>query len=151
MTFPFPFFRPNSQSNRATTGGAIASSFNAGSTASNAFDGNSGTYWLTNGAISVGNDWIGNDLGAAYAIVTVTVQQLATNSINKIDIQYSDDNSTWSSALTAQTAHTDGSVDTYSVSSGSHRYWRIRDNSGATGPAVSGGLRWGVTEVTFVG
>lgn len=132
---------------RGTQAGASASSTDAGSPASNCFDGNASTKWLSSGAAVAGSDYVTNDLGTAYQVKRVTVQQAAANSVDHIDILYSDDGSTFTAALSSNVAHTDGSVDTYAVNSGSHRYWRVRDTAACSGPAITGGLRWGIIEI----
>jgi hypothetical protein len=87
-----------------TTGGtASASSFYApeGLVAANAFNGNFGDWWASNGVPSTGSpEWLRYQFASAVdvAVVRIMPRPLSSQYPNTFSIQYSDDGSAWTTA-----------------------------------------------------
>lgn len=109
-----------------TSGFAIASGTGAGS-AGAAFD-NTGAEWFSNQAGAANNNvsYIGQNFGASNdkAIRRVNVDQRVDYYASAYDIQYSDDGSSWTTALSV-TGADDTATDYDLPDVGAHRYWRI--------------------------
>lgn len=126
-----------------------ASRTGGGTSTANAIDSNTGTRWATGGAISVGSDYFEIDLGSAQ-----TVSGMLINNATDIndhpssgDVQYSDDNSSWTTAASWSIS---ASVRYVSAawSPASHRYWRVL----AQGTAIGGaGNWWSIDEINLYG
>jgi len=136
----------------ATTGQAISGGDNGAYPKENAFDDDSGTLWLslTQGASAVGTAYIGQDFGANSLrnIRRFVIEQGIANCwINSVKVDYSDNNSSWTTAATVSIA-ANGNVNTYDVSdNGYHRYWRLLCNASPAGGASYG---WQVEELQFL-
>jgi hypothetical protein len=125
-------------------GAAIESSNFSGHGAANAFDGDPSTFW--NSANATLPQWIGYDLGAgnAAAIVEVRVsarEDDAGQTPTTFDVQYSDDESTWTTLWSVTTGTWDATPASYQSftlasagQSGSHyAYWRVFPTGGGSG------------------
>ncbi|HEY1486800.1 MAG TPA: discoidin domain-containing protein, partial [Micromonosporaceae bacterium] len=122
----------NTGTNVALNKTASASSTeNAGSSASNAFDGNTGTRWSS--AFS-DPQWLEVDLGSVQSICQVTLNW-ETAYGKSFQIQTSTDNTNWTSIYSTTTGT--GGVQTLSGLSGSGRYVRMYGTVRATGYGYS--------------
>lgn len=137
-----------------TTGQAISAGDYSGNAASNAFDNNTATsnYWgssQTGSAIN-GVAYIGQNFGAGNAkkIRRLTLLQnvAAQNSVSSVQVIYSDNGTSWTSAGTFAVAQnaTPYTLDIPDV--GSHQYWAIRANAGLS----TGAATWAVNEVQMM-
>lgn len=123
----------------ATGGTAIASSVNAGSSASNAFDSSIASSWAATSGI-VTNSWIGYQFSSPVGVESI---RLGTKTANPeqtpkdCTLQYSDDGSSWSDAFSlSNTLWVPGAYTVFpeTLASGYHRAWRlfVSDNDGTT-------------------
>jgi hypothetical protein len=118
------------------TGTAYGSNQLSGNEYSKAFDNNSTTAWAASG---VTNQYIAYDFGSAIAIEDVTVMPdlgLVTSAPKDCNVQYSDDNSTWTTAFSFSLYGPVGRA-SYTFPepapvAGFHRLWRLFciDNNG---------------------
>jgi hypothetical protein len=107
-----------------------------------ALDGSTSTYW---GGTQTLPGWWEVDFGAATTIAEVKIANPGYVSPSYApdtwDLQYSDDNSTWTTKQSyTSAAWTAGSQQTFSVTSpSSHRYWRIYIHTNGAGqyPAIA--------------
>lgn len=116
--------------------------------ASAAFDGVYGSNWATarvSGEGISGNDYIGQDFGAAKAIVQVTLkQQSVETAVDSVKIKYSD-NGTTLIELGTFAVSKDGAVNTIDFGFvGAHRFWYVFANANP-----GGNERWQVRDVTM--
>lgn len=112
--------------------------------ATNAFDKNPGTRWvsITNGAIG---DWIGQDFGAATEIQSIRITQAALgggNSYNQVDVEISDDLEAWSKVGSTYVLTSSDEEISIPVGYGA-RAWRVVAMAGYGG-------NWVVYEVKMV-
>lgn len=119
---------PTMTSNAAPSGIAAVSTNSGTSYAAwKALDKSTSTAWVTaNGSVT--NQWLSYDFTAARFIHRATVQggsAVGGAKPNNFRIEYSDDNSTWTSAFSG--AHTNDTVErSYDIArAGAHRYWRL--------------------------
>lgn len=118
---------PTMTTNSAPSGTASASSIASGSNdAYKAFD-KTATHWLTVSG-SPSNQWVKYDFGAAVFIHSLAIdntQSAANRSSKDIRLEYSDDNTTWATAVTTTLPNNTAS-NNYDVKvTGKHRYWRV--------------------------
>lgn len=114
--------------------------YGVGAAAVNLRDNNATTAAADPNGINV-NTAMGYDFGRAIKIRKITTLTALTNGVSfnlVFNIQYSDDNSTWTTITGSTTTHTISSglgvTNTTSFDdNGSHRYWRLRYLSGTTG------------------
>ncbi|GAA1523788.1 discoidin domain-containing protein [Dactylosporangium maewongense] len=117
--------------NRAITRPVTASSTeNAGTPASAAVDGNTGTRWASAASVP---QWITVDLGASYQLCRVVLRWEAAYA-NAFQIQVSSDNAVWTTIHSTTTGT--GGVQTIDVT-GTGRYVRVNATAKAT--------QWGVS------
>ena len=122
---------PTMTSNTTPSGTAAASTtFSTTYAAWKALDKNtSSTSWLTSNG-SIANQWLSYDFTAPRFIHTATIStqyvaSSATARIKDFRIEYSDNNSTWTSVATGTKADA-ATEETFDViSAGAHRYWRL--------------------------
>jgi len=141
-----------------STSYAIASSENSGDgqVATNAFDDALADAladrWRNNtsqdGNIN-GNAWIGQNFGTAKDIRGIRILQgrasVSTEMVSSIKVEYSDDGSSWTTAVTASINNSTYAWQDITVpSSGSHQYWRILANSTSSSGA------WIITELEML-
>jgi len=106
-----------------------------------ACDGNPSTMWSANSAVPA---WWGYDFGAGSAVnvgyVTLTTRNDGDSACNPnaFDVQYSDDNSTWTTAesFTAPT-WTNGQTQSFTVAAAGHRYWRLYATASVYGSLIA--------------
>lgn len=124
-----------------TSGQAIGTGTGPG----DAFDNADGTYW-SSGTTSTNNvSWVGQDFGGTSRhIRRITIKHLVTGSaVSSADLQYSDDNSSYTTVQTVSITN-DDLLQTFDISaSGSHRYWRLLAKANPYG----GGYYWAVSEI----
>lgn len=96
--------------NQATGGTASASSSYTGLPPSNAFDGSTSTEWANNSGFPA---WLAYDFGTPKSVDSVKLQarSFTGQGPKTFKIQYSDDNSAWTDALTVASAPTWGSLE----------------------------------------
>jgi hypothetical protein len=134
----------------ATTGGAISGGDGGSNPKTNAFDNNASTYWgssqLTTATI-VGTSYIGQDFGVG---VTKRIQKFKLNqwndgtaSVTSVKVQCSDNGSSWTDVQTISVS-AGNAVYALTPHSQVKRYWRLLAN--AAGTLTSG---WLVYEVEF--
>lgn len=113
---------------RATAGGAdqtgsgtAYASSQTTNTASGAFDNNPATWW-SSGSNESAPQWIAYDFGSAVSVAQITIQSgntaaLAARAPRSFEVQYSDDGSTWETAVSFsnESAWATGEVRAYSV------------------------------------
>lgn len=101
-----------------------------------AFDNNTAAYWQV---IQTTGAWIGQDFGAGNEkdIVEISMQPLsgfATRMFRQFDVQYSDDNVTWTTAWSCSfTAWTNAAQTFTKPSAVADRYWRLRQSALVSG------------------
>jgi hypothetical protein len=125
---------------RTTSGGSdvtssaatIESAHRTGEDGFHAFDDNLSTYWQADGT---SGQWIGQDFGAGNEkdIVEITMQLLSgvtlSRGMREFDVQYSDDNSTWTTSWSVTTTWPSTAQQTFTKPSAvASRYWRVRCN-----------------------
>lgn len=125
-----------------STSFASAGSANVSYPATNAFDNNTGTNWLTADAVVQADCWVRQDFGAAND-KTIRKLTLRNSTHGGLDatywsegwkLQYSDDGTSWTdmlewySGIATLTKTDDGTTtDAYVFQSGgAHRYWRVQ-------------------------
>ena len=106
--------------NQSLTATATASSTNGANVASNAKDGNTGTKWEagTNGD----GQWLKMDHGSATTLDKIVV--LEDNRIDGVTIEWSSDNSSWTTASGLSVIESPSKTWTCSFTEVSYRYWR---------------------------
>lgn len=82
--------------------------------------------WASN---ATANPWWSVDLGAAYAIDRAFIIWERASAVD-YDIQYSDDNSTWTDAVNVTGAAGARGDRVFWTQANAHRYWRIYTNTG---------------------
>jgi hypothetical protein len=137
---------------QAISGGDDPSGGGATFAKGKAFDGDVsvGTGWASS-QIGTGvalQAYIGQDLGTARAIRRINIVQnlAAANSISSVLVRYSDDNGTYTTAVTLPITF-GSAVQSFDIPDvGAHRYWIIVANANPTvGSAV-----WGMTEIEMM-
>uniref|UniRef100_A0A6H1Z720 F5/8 type C domain-containing protein n=1 Tax=viral metagenome TaxID=1070528 RepID=A0A6H1Z720_9ZZZZ len=130
----------------ATGGTVLKSDQDAGNPATNAFDNNTGTRWVSSANITANVSYIGYHLPAAAKINKLRVWPNGggANPV-QIKIQYSDDGAAWNT-LTTETCPSVGGAWTelsWINETESHAYWRLlaADSVAAT---------WGIYEIEFI-
>lgn len=121
-------------SNVATGGTAIADGFYSGYPPSNAFDGNSATFWTTFTVTApVSGHWIGYDFGAGndkdiVEIVFTSRSDGFREDPSRLYVDYSDDGTTWINAwgAWAVSAWTANQSRTFALSDPVVAAWRVR-------------------------
>jgi hypothetical protein len=136
----------------------IASGEDAGYPKANAFDGSVATAseWRSSdfGASNNGVAYIGFDAGAGNTVQpdTLCIMQgrkdvTGNGAVSSMLVQYSDDNSTWTTQSTEALDNSAANADNFEkitlTSAPAKRYWRCLANSTTTGS----GQRWAVTEL----
>lgn len=115
-----------------TTGGTpTASSTFSGYPASNAFDGNTSTFWASNNLIA--NEWLAYELGTAQPVTEYTLRANTQPNAapSEWKLQGSNDGSSWTTLdyRTAQTAWSANEQRTfttgYTPPANAYRYWRL--------------------------
>ena len=88
----------------------------------NAFDSNPNTFY---DALTQTGAWVGQDFGTARSVYQVRILPRTSfvTRLNGAQVQYSDNNSTWTTVATLTTASS--GYNTLSFTASSHRYWRI--------------------------
>ncbi len=125
--------------NFLTGGTASAGSTYAGYVPANAVDGNGGTHWISSG---VAPDWWKYDLGAGVA---KTARKLVLQSVDTGDggranafvLAGSNDNSSWTTILSANLANSDAAQAFEFANSTAWRYHRVTVNSTHAGTGNS--------------
>ena len=105
--------------NLSLTATASASSVNGGNTANKANDGNDGTMWQ---AGDDGNGWLVMDHGSAVTLSKIVVNE--NNNITGVTVEYSDNNSTWTTPSGLSVIESPSKTWTATFTSTSHRYFR---------------------------
>jgi hypothetical protein len=121
---------------RLSTPTASASSTNSGFVASNAFDGNTGTFWGSNVPASTPGEWLNGDFGSAVTPTAVRLLQSAAGQrVGQWKLQSSPDNSTWTDRYTSATGQESVADSGILALTGmpSARYWRILSVSSTDG------------------
>lgn len=116
------------------------SALGTGSNLDNVFDGNSATAWSSSlSGVSVKDtEWLGYDMGVPKNVNKIIIQQWgnSNNAVGTVDLQYSDDGSTWTTSATISNLPLNTGEVYVSVPSsytGRHRYWRIIARLGTDG------------------
>lgn len=143
---PSLFFGPNI----ATNSNAISSS-PVFSSLSNAFDGNTSTYWADSntGASVVGNSYIGQSFSDPLEIARIQFYTSSNrqNNTSSIKVQFSDNGTAWVDAVEHTNLPSSSASWVYLdvPKSGDHKYWRITPSS-----TVYSGQRWVVAELQMM-
>jgi hypothetical protein len=133
----------------STPGQAIASSSGSATPASNAFDGDTTTYWGANDG-TAGITWIGQDFGSApKAIYDIVVMNFSNPGavISSVLVQYADGPlGPWTTTMTAALSSMSSGTTTIqnAGSGGAHRCWRLLANANA-----APNFQWFLTEVSM--
>jgi hypothetical protein len=119
---------PTMTGNATPSGAASASTIQgAGYEAWRGFDKSAASWWLS-ASTSVTNQWLRYDFPAPVFIHSLAIdntQQGGSRSAKDCRLEYSDDGTTWSAAVTMTLANNTPS-NSYDVSkTGKHRYWRL--------------------------
>lgn len=96
-------------------------------------DNDTASRWASN---QTANPWWSVDLGSAYAINQAVIRWETASSYD-YDIQYSDNNSTWTDAVNVTGAAGERVDRVYWTQADAHRYWRIYSNTGYSWGFVS--------------
>lgn len=154
LLYLYPSKNPNAD--MTTPGMGIADSYFANDATYHpwyAFDHYTSTGWASNttGAAVNGGAWVGVDFGAGrtHHVRNITIQQyaVAETQIATIQVQYSDNGSSWTNAGGNITIAKNGSANTYGVAAtGEHRYWRVIARE-----ATADGYAWGLLNLEFKG
>ena len=140
-----------SGSDQATSGNAISGGDLGGQPKGNAFDNNDATSWSSSQIETgvSGVSYVGQNLGSAIAIRTVTIRQgnVGDGSINSVKVQYSSNGSAWSDEGTYALVR-DDSLQTLNLSAtrGARQYWRLLANAN---PGTAFSWSWNVKELEF--
>lgn len=119
--------------NYSLTATATASSTNGTNVASNAKDGSAVTKWQagTNGS----GQWLKMDHGSATALDKIIV--LEDNRIDGVTIEYSSDNSGWTTAPGLSVTESPSKTWTCTFTQASYRYWRATFTASSSSQKVS--------------
>ena len=118
---------PTMTSNTTPSGVCAASETYTGYDPYKAFDGNNYTAWYAN-TNSATNQWISYDFGSDVTVAKIRVRpEYPSNQsrLKNINIQYSDDNLTWSGSNNFVVPNANQDNDFILADIGSHRYWRM--------------------------
>jgi len=124
-------------------GSAVTASTSDANVPANTVDNNLGTRWSGNGD----GTWLRFDLGTARTVSHVTVAVYQGNARrNRFDIQYSNDNATWTNAFAGESSGATTNEETYDIADVSARYIRYlgHGNVGASNTSMNS-----VTEVSL--
>lgn len=137
------------------TGWTVSASRSFGTTPpTNATDGNTGTVWTTGGSINTATDFYKIDLGSAQTVggIQLNFTGVLGDAPKAGHVQYSDDNSTWTTInawTSANTGYNSSTSLTYvnlSWTPVSHRYWRVIPDDLAIGAS---GNWWSISEINL--
>jgi hypothetical protein len=109
----------NDGTNYSLTATASASSTNGSNVPANARDGSTSTFWR---AQNNGNGWLMMDHGSAVTLNKIVVQE--NNNITGVSIEWSDDNSAWTTAAGLSVVESPSRTWTATFTPASHRYFR---------------------------
>ena len=109
-----------SNTNLSLTATASASSSSSGHAASSSKDDSLSTYWEANTAGS--GEWLSMDHGSAVTLDQIVIEE--ENRINGVNIQYSDDGSSWTTASGLSVVESPSKTWTCDFTATSHRYFR---------------------------
>lgn len=112
-----------------------------------AFDGDTTTYWQSAQTNISGNAWIGYDFGVGVSQLVKSVylyQAVNADAVTSVKIQYSNDSTTWTTVATVSVVPNLNNID-LSSNTVSARYWRVLANSGVG----TSGWSWNVQELQF--
>jgi len=122
-----------------------SASASGGGAAANAIDGNDATKWATGAAVVPNTTYFEVDMGSAVSVASFQYHDDAGSSPNTGNVQWSDDNSTWTTIASWTTLNSAGAYVTQSWTAASHRYWRLL----ATSTPTVGTNWWSIYELNF--
>jgi hypothetical protein len=138
MLGPSDYSEDSTPANRCLGGTATANGTYSGSPAG-AIDGNTGTFWGSN---TTTHGWLAVDLGTAQDVIKSRLLANTSGGYSvpdAYDVQYSDDNSSWTTAATYGYPGSIAWDEQTFASVGSHRYWRcnITTTHGPYEPSIA--------------